>query len=310
MKKLKFLLIFCCSFITILCAQIPPAAFTYSAVARNAQNIPISNKNISIQISILKSTPTGNDVYKENHTVSTDQFGLFNLVVGGGAIQSGSISNIDWSNDKYFIKVGMDVNGGTNFSTMGVTQLLSVPYAMYAKSAGGMSNSGGNFTHFIGEEFGGGVIFHLWKDQQGVEHGLIVDKTDLSSSLIWSNATTNLGDSARDRWDGSRNSNAIVNQAGHTTSAAALCLNSVNGGQNDWYLPAQYELQLLFGDNYYSVKKAFEQIPNATKLADANYWSSNFFFGESSVVGYSVTEMRFISAGSWNTYRVRAIRAF
>ena len=137
MQKLSILFTFCFLLFTIVVkAQIPPAAFNYSAVARNAQNNPIANTTIGIQITILKTSPTGASQYSENHFVNTDQFGLFNLVIGAGALQSGSMSTIDWSNDNYYLKVGMDATGGTNFLTMGTTQLLSVPYALYAKSAG------------------------------------------------------------------------------------------------------------------------------------------------------------------------------
>ena len=119
-------------------SQIPPNAFNYSAVARDAQSIPIANTTIGIQISILKGSSSGASQYIENHTVLTDAFGLFNLAIGTGSIQSGSMATIDWSNDNYYLKVGMDAAGGTNFLVMGTTQLLSVPYAMYAKNAGGI----------------------------------------------------------------------------------------------------------------------------------------------------------------------------
>jgi hypothetical protein len=313
MKNLSFLFAFICLLSTQLIAQTPPNAFNYSAVARNAAGQPIATTTIGIQITILKTSTLGNSVYSENHFVNTDAFGLFNLIIGAGAVQSGSMSTIDWSNDNYYLKVGMDANGGTSFLTMGTTQLLSVPYALYAKSAGTVSGGGtggGNFTHYIGEEFGGGVIFHLWKDAQGVEHGLIVDKTDLSSSQVWSNvASTLIGTSAQSSWDGLSNSNAIVAQAGHTSSAAALCLNSTNGGQSDWYLPSIDELSLLWHSRF-NVNKSLSAIGGATVLPNsAFYWSS--------------TELDSLEAWSFrfpngdanislkNTiYYVRAIRAF
>jgi hypothetical protein len=124
-------------------AQTPPNAFNYSAVARNAAGQPIATTTIGIQIAILKTSPTGASQYSENHFVNTDAFGLFNLVIGAGAVQSGSMTTIDWSNDNYYLKVGMDAAGGTNFLIMGTTQLLSVPYAMYAKSAGSVSGGSG-----------------------------------------------------------------------------------------------------------------------------------------------------------------------
>ncbi len=314
MKKITILSTFCFLLFTLsVKAQIPPAAFSYSAVARNAQNNPIANATIGIQITILKTSALGTAVYSENHFVNTDQFGLFNLTVGGGAVQSGSMSTIDWSNDNYYLKVGMDAAGGTNFLVMGTTQLLSVPYALYAKSAGTVSGggSGGNFTHYIGEQFGGGVIFHLFKDAQGAEHGLIVDKTDLSTSQVWSNIqTTLIGASAQSSWDGLSNSNAIVGQAGHTSSAAALCLNSTNNGQSDWYLPSIQELDMLW-NNYYTVARSISQIAGATQFGNnAYYWSSwendagkassfCFTYGDANS-GYNKN----------STLYVRAVRAF
>ncbi|HOY42315.1 MAG TPA: hypothetical protein PLX60_10650 [Chitinophagales bacterium] len=124
-------------------AQIaPPQAFNYSGVARNVSNNPIANQTIGIQLSILKgSAVTGTVVYKENHFTNTDALGLFNLAVGTGAVQSGTFSTIDWSNDTYYLRVGLDATGGTNFVTMGSTQLLSVPYALYAKSAGNTAST-------------------------------------------------------------------------------------------------------------------------------------------------------------------------
>jgi O-acetyl-ADP-ribose deacetylase (regulator of RNase III) len=135
MKKINLLLVFCLAILTFAQAQIPPQAFNYSAVARNAAGQPIATATIGIKISILKTSTLGSTVYSENHFINTDAFGLFNLVIGSGAVQSGSMSTIDWSNDNYYLKVGMDATGGTNFLTMGTTQLLSVPYAMHAATA-------------------------------------------------------------------------------------------------------------------------------------------------------------------------------
>jgi hypothetical protein len=293
-------------------AQTPPNAFNYSAVARNAAGQPIATTTIGIQITILKTSPTGASQYSENHFVNTDAFGLFNLVIGAGAVQSGSMATIDWSIDNYYLKVGMDAAGGTNFLIMGTTQLLSVPYALHAKTAEslvGGGTGGGGFTHYIGEEFGGGVVFHLWKDASGVEHGLIIDKTDLSAAQVWSNVDqTGIGSSAQSNWDGSSNSNAIVGQAGHNSSAASICLNSTNGGQSDWYLPSIQELNMLW-NNYYTVARSLTQISGATQLLTSTYWSSTendngyaWFFN----FNYGNVDYYF----KYYTYYVRAVRAF
>ena len=96
-------------------AQVPPSDFNYSAVARNAQSNPISNQKIGIQITILQNNSFGQVKYAENHFINTDQFGLFNLIIGSGAIQSGNMSDIEWNTDNFFLKVGMDASGGVNF---------------------------------------------------------------------------------------------------------------------------------------------------------------------------------------------------
>ena len=144
MKKITLLSTLCFLLLTLVVkAQTPPNAFNYSAVARNAAGQPIASTTIGIQVTILKTSPTGASQYSENHFVNTDAYGLFNLVIGAGAVQSGSMATIDWSNDNYYLKVGMDAAGGTNFLTMGTTQLLSVPYALYAKSAGTVAGGSG-----------------------------------------------------------------------------------------------------------------------------------------------------------------------
>jgi hypothetical protein len=244
---------------------------------------------------------------------------LFNLVIGAGAVQSGNMATIDWSNDTYYLKVGMDVAGGANFLTMGTTQLLSVPYALYAKTAGSVSGSGGggNFTHYIGEEFGGGVIFHLWKDAAGSEHGLIVDKVDLSTAQEWSNVhDVVIGPTAQISWDGLNNSNAIVVQADHTSSAAALCLNSTNGGYNDWYLPAIDDLERLY-NNRLEVNATLRGISGAIEFKRFDNMTGNFpyYWSSTEYISNLAWVFDFNDGGAAfdnksYTYYVRAVRAF
>lgn len=314
MKKIKLLFTLFLLITISMQAQVPPNAFNYSAVARDAAGEPIATTTLGIQVSILQSSTIGSAIYVENHFVNTDDFGLFNLLIGAGASQTGTMENIAWDTDNFYLKIGMDANGGTNFLTMGTTQLLSVPYALHSATAdsliGGVNTFSGDyndlsnqpvtinsittnedslllsngqvfansqspgFTHYIGEVFGGGVIFHLWLDANGVERGLIVDKTDLSTAQVWSNVElTEIGASAQSLWDGVSNSNAIVGQAGHTSSAAALCLNSTNGGYNDWYLPSAQELVMLWR-SYFTVRQSLSQISGADELDYQVYLSS------------------------------------
>lgn len=269
MKKLFTLLVLA---ITIVATAQAPQGFNYQATVRNSAGALITNQNVLFKFNIMLNSQTSLPVYSETHQAPTDDLGQVNIVIGTGTPTIGTFSTINWANGSYFL--GIELNTGANFVAMGTTQLLSVPYALHANTATTTTGSTGGFTHYIGEAFGGGVIFHLWKDAQGVEHGLIVDKTDLSTGQAWSNISqTLIGATAQSSWDGLSNSNAIVGQAGHTNSAAALCLNSTNGGQSDWYLPSEQELNML-SSNYYTVARSLTQISGATQLQNATYWSS------------------------------------
>ena len=291
-----------------------PEKLSYQSVIRRTNNDLVVNQNVRVKISILQGTISGTAVYVEDHTTNTNSNGLVSLSIGGGNVISGSFSAINWENGPYFVKMEADPSGGTNYTVSGTSQLLSVPYALHAKTAeslvGGSTGAGG-FIHYIGEEFGGGVIFHLWKDALGVEHGLVVDKTDLSTSQAWSNVLT-VGASAQSRWDGLSNSNAIVGQAGHTNSAALLCLISTNGGQSDWYLPSIDELGLLW-QNRFNVSKSLSTIGGAIDLYyHAKYWSSSetsccnvwYFNFTDGLANF------YYSNGKNSTSYVRAVRAF
>ncbi|EAZ94967.1 Legionella vir region protein [Flavobacteria bacterium BAL38] len=290
-----------------------PEKMSYQAVVRVVSGALVSEQVIGMKISILQTTATGTAVYVETQMPTTNVNGLVTLEIGSGTAVSGDFTTIDWANDTYFIKTEIDPTGGTSYNITGTSQLLSVPYALHAKTAEslvGGGSGGGGFTHYIGEEFGGGVVFHLWKDASGVEHGLIVDKTDLSTSQVWSNIdATLIGASAQSSWDGLSNSNAIVGQAGHTSSASALCLNSTNGGQSDWYLPSVQELNMLW-NNYYTVARSLTQISGATQLQPTFYWSSTEY--GTSAAGYFFFDYGPASSSlnKGTTYYVRAVRAF
>lgn len=119
--------------------QAPPEAFNYSGAAVDGSGDPLSEETIGVEFSILESSASGTVVYREQHTILTDVNGVFNLGIGLGSVQEGVFSTINWGENSYFLKVGVDPGGGTSYTITGVTQLLSVPYALYAKKAGGVN---------------------------------------------------------------------------------------------------------------------------------------------------------------------------
>lgn len=111
-----------------------PESFKYQTAVRNASGEPIVNEDVSFEISIVKTSTVGLVVYAETHLVTTNAYGLANLNVGGGTTTIGTFENIEWGTDDYFLQVAFDENAGSNFTILGATQLLSVPYALYAKN--------------------------------------------------------------------------------------------------------------------------------------------------------------------------------
>jgi hypothetical protein len=403
-----------------------------------------------MQVSILQGSASGTALYVETHSAVTNTNGLVSIEIGGGTVTAGSFAAIDWANGPFFIKTETDPTGGTNYTITGTTQLLSVPYAMYAASSGssipgpqgpqgpagndgapgpqgatgpqgpigltgpagpqgaiGLTgaqgpqgpagndgapgpqgpagtngtngsngqntlvktttetagvncatggvkleygldansngvldvtevnatltkyvcngavgatgatgpqglmgpNTPGTFNHYIGEQFGGGVIFNLWKDAQGNEHGLVVDIVDLGSSQLWSNVSSlEIGSSGQSDWDGFSNSNAITSQSGHITSAASLCSNSTNGGFSDWYLPALQELNTLW-NNYVHVSRSLSSITGASQLIKTNYWSSSEL---DNLNAWAIAFFNGISFSNSKTssFAIRAVRKF
>ncbi len=113
-----------------------PLGFNYQAVVRNAAGNPISNQNVGIRFTIHDGGPMGTVVYSENDTVPANQFGLITVVMGGGNALQGSIGAINWAAGNKYLQVEIDPSGGNTYNDMGTVQLLSVPYALYAESAG------------------------------------------------------------------------------------------------------------------------------------------------------------------------------
>lgn len=422
-----------------------PDKISYQAVIRNSTNKLVANTAVGMRISILQTTATGSAVYVETQKPTTNLNGLASLEIGSGTVVSGTFASIDWSKGPYFIKTETDPNGGTSYTISGISQLLSVPYALYAKTAGNgfsgnyndltnkpgiptkvgeltndkgyiskytekdssvtneiqslsvrndtifLSKNGGfvvlpknnpssnstnsngsfyfesfvsilgandsminkystdftqnpykkysfliprdgiiknliaaptdraiasgssvivtilingkptslsvsftntdgfivksnttnsisvkkgdfiaiqykskgsvspgtffqaivelapnapknEFSHYIGELYGGGIVVSVWKDTSGSEHGLVASLKDLSSGMAWSNVdSTLIGSGSQNTLDGRANTNAIINQAGHALSAAYLCDTFTGGGYTDWYLPSLWE---------------------------------------------------------------------
>ncbi|MFH2144206.1 MAG: hypothetical protein ABIJ97_17395 [Bacteroidota bacterium] len=117
-----------------------PQSINYQAVVRDGAGVVIPNQLVSFRISIQQST-SFTDVYVETQQETTNDFGLVNLQIGTGTVVSGVFADIDWASDLTFIQIELDETGGTNYQMMGLSQMLTVPYAFFADKAGNVNNN-------------------------------------------------------------------------------------------------------------------------------------------------------------------------
>jgi len=141
MKQNKVIII--CFWLILLGSNISlaqsPQAFNYQALVRNGSGIALANQLVNFKIGLLQGSASGFAVYEESHSVTTDNAGLVNFGIGSGNVITGLFTEINWRLGPYFVKVEIDPNGGTAYVLMSTTQLLSVPYALYAEKSGGVN---------------------------------------------------------------------------------------------------------------------------------------------------------------------------
>jgi uncharacterized protein (TIGR02145 family) len=122
-------------FLTTVYSQ-SPEAFNYQAVLRNSGGQVMSSQSIDLKVQILDAVIGGSILYSESHSVTTSPLGLINIAVGQGSNSSTAFDSLSWGSSAQFIEILIDSSGQGNYISMGTTQLLSVPYALYAKVSG------------------------------------------------------------------------------------------------------------------------------------------------------------------------------
>jgi hypothetical protein len=138
----------------MLCLVLPgmgqiPRMFNYQGIARLADGSPMSNQNLHIKIAILPELNATESVFEEKHQVTTNAYGLYTLSIGGGQAIKGSMNQVAWEKGNQFVRVSIDLKGDGQFQELGTTQLLSVPYALYAEKAGNAGGSRAGNQHYL-----------------------------------------------------------------------------------------------------------------------------------------------------------------
>lgn len=178
-----------------LTAQVPQA-INYQAVARDANGNPLINQNISVKFSIIENYPGGSLLYIETQPAATNQFGLFTSSIGKGTAVLGTFNSINWSTGHKFLQVEYDPSGGSNFVSMGVTEMLSVPFALYAQTSSNGPQGVTGPTGPIGDTGPIGPTGATGPSGNGWVNGslnyvakFIPDSTSLGSSQLYDNGT-------------------------------------------------------------------------------------------------------------------------
>jgi hypothetical protein len=302
---MKKLFTFLALVITLISSAQAPQGFNYQATVRNSSGALIVNQNVYFKFNVMLNSATSVPVYSETHYVPTDDLGQVNCTIGQGTDATGTFSTINWGKGNYYL--GIELNTGAGYVAMGTTQLLSVPYALYANNAGSTTGNTAGLTHYVGELFGGGIVVSVWKIS-GVEHGLIASLEYLPQS-VWTKAaftSTMIGTTAQSTRDGLANTNAIVAQAGPVNDYAAVrCKSYRGGGFDDWYLPAMNELKLC----YNSALIIKEVLGETRGFRDSTYWSSTEY---NDVIAYTFSFVTggFGAGNKSSSNEVLAVRRF
>ncbi|MEP5612558.1 MAG: hypothetical protein ABJP45_09930 [Cyclobacteriaceae bacterium] len=227
----KFLpFIFSLLFVAHVYAQ-TPEGFNYQAVVRDNSGEILSEQTVGVQMSILQGSVTGTSVFSETFNQATSAFGLLNLKIGTGSVASGDFSTIDWSNGPFFVQTAIDLAGGTSYSVLGASQLLSVPFALYAKTAGSSTPGPQGDAGVDGRS----VLSGFGTPMSEGEDGDFYINTSTSeiygpkTSGSWGAPTSLVGAAGVDGQDGADGSNGIAGADGTNGTNGVDGADGVNG---------------------------------------------------------------------------------
>jgi hypothetical protein len=131
---MKKIILSCLAVISVILSYAQtPQAFKYQAVVRDNSGEILQNQTVGIRISIHDASVGGTIIYQETFNQTTNEFGLINLEIGNGTPNIGTFTGIDWSINSKFLEIEIDPSGGNTYVSIGTSELLSVPYALYSE---------------------------------------------------------------------------------------------------------------------------------------------------------------------------------
>ena len=167
-----------------------PQKMSYQATLRDANGSLFINVTVGIRISVLSGSASGTPVYVETHNTSTNQNGLVSIQIGGGNPTTGTFAGITWGTNSYFVKTETDPTGGTNYTITGTTQMMSVPYALYAENS---KNLGKTSIYLTGDITDAQAALKIANESGPNTENIVVQNTTALTTLNFSNITTLIG---------------------------------------------------------------------------------------------------------------------
>jgi len=241
---------------------------TYQIGIYDASGEPISNMEVYLRITIFNQQNTKEVAYQETQQAKTDSEGIVEISIGTGTILQGNYITINWELNDHFLQIEVKEDAGKDYRKLLVAPILTRNNPRTGKEGTKVAR------YNVGDKFGGGII--IFVDDTG-EHGLITAPNDQSNRAEWGCNGILVG--ASNLTDGMTNTKKIVDRCGRRT-AARMCDTLTIGGFTDWYLPSQYELNLIYqnaiaignlSSGVYCSSTEYSQRENTT-----NCWNQNF----------------------------------
>lgn len=220
-----------------------PEKMSYQAVIRDGSNNLVTGTAVGMQISILQGSPSGIAVYEETQMPTSNANGLVSLEIGSGTLVSGDFTTIDWSNGPYFIKTETDPTGGTNYTIIGTSQLLSVPYALHAKMAEGILGGIVETDPVFGLSIASGITGNdtaNWNSKQDQliagNNITIVGDTINANGIVETDPVFGLSVASGITGNDTANWNSKQGQliAGNNITIVGDTINATGGGSSNW----------------------------------------------------------------------------
>ena len=149
--------------------------FNYQTIVHTSAGEVVADRNVSFRISILSGNAFDTVVYSEKHLVETDQLGLASLTIGSGTDRTGTFPGIYWGADKYFLKVELDIKGGTEYTDIGTTQILIMPYTLRPKNSEKISPNVTENQLLISRKYVGNFL----------DYRQTLSKTEIGPNILW-----------------------------------------------------------------------------------------------------------------------------